>query len=48
MQTASSRIWTQVAVSISYDSNHYTTNASIKYYRLLLYILVLFIAKETI
>ena len=28
MQTASSRFWTRVAVSISYDSNHYTTRAS--------------------
>ena len=26
MQSASSRIWTRVAVSISYDDNHYTTN----------------------
>ena len=25
MQSASSRIWTRVAVSISYDENHYTT-----------------------
>ena len=25
MQSASSRIWTHVAVSISYDDNHYTT-----------------------
>ena len=25
MQIASSRIWTQAAVSIFYDSNHYTT-----------------------
>ena len=25
MQSASSRIWTRVAVSISYDDNHYTT-----------------------
>ena len=24
MQSASSRIWTRVAVSISYDDNHYT------------------------
>ena len=27
-QSASSRIWTRVAVSISYDDNHYTTWAS--------------------
>ena len=26
MQSASSRIWTHVAVSISYDDNHYTTS----------------------
>ena len=25
MQSASSRIWTRVAVFISYDDNHYTT-----------------------
>ena len=25
MQSAWSRIWTRVAVSISYDDNHYTT-----------------------
>ena len=25
MQSVSSRIWTGVAVSISYDDNHYTT-----------------------
>ena len=29
MQTVSSRIWTQVTMSISYDSNHYTTNGSL-------------------
>ena len=26
MQSASSRIWTRVAVSISYDDNHYTVS----------------------
>ena len=26
MQSVSSRIWTHVAVSISYDDNHYTTS----------------------
>ena len=31
MQTASSKIWTQVAVSISCDANHYTTNARSMY-----------------
>ena len=28
MQSVSSRIWTCVAVSISYDDNHYTTGTS--------------------
>ena len=28
MQSASSRIWTRVAVSISYDDSHYTTGTS--------------------
>ena len=28
MQLAWSRIWTRVAVSISYDDNHYTTSTS--------------------
>ena len=27
MQSVSSRIWTRVAVSISYDDNHYTTES---------------------
>ena len=29
MQSVSSRIWTRVAVSISYDDNDYTTGTSI-------------------
>ena len=29
MQSVSARIWTRVAVSISYDDNHYTTGTSI-------------------
>ena len=29
MQSNSSRIWTRVAVSITYDDNHYTTDTSI-------------------
>ena len=29
MQSVSSRIWTCVAVSISYDDNHYTTGTSV-------------------
>ena len=28
MQAVSSRIWTRVAVSISYDDNHYTTDTA--------------------
>ena len=28
MQSASNRIWTRVAVSISYDDNYYTTGTS--------------------
>ena len=31
MQSASSRIWTHVDLSISYNDNHYTTNASLFY-----------------
>ena len=31
MQSVSSRIWTRVAVSISYDDNHYTTSTSVNY-----------------
>ena len=33
MQSASSKIWTRVAVSISYDDNHYTTGTSLFYNR---------------
>ena len=32
MQSISSRIWTRVTVSISYDNNHYTTGTSKKSY----------------
>ena len=32
MQSVSSRIWTRVAVSISYDNNHYTTGTSTIYF----------------
>ena len=28
MQATSSRIWTQVALSISFDNSHYTTSTS--------------------
>ena len=30
MQSVLSRIWTRVAVSISFDDNHYTTGTSCK------------------
>ena len=30
MQSVSSRIWTRVAMSISYDDNHYTTGTFIQ------------------
>ena len=33
MQSVSSRIWTRVTVSISYDDNHYTTDTSKLYLR---------------
>ena len=29
MQSVSFRIWTRIAVSISYDDNHYTTDTSL-------------------
>ena len=32
MQSISSRIWTRVAVLISYDDNHYTTGTSLWYW----------------
>ena len=31
MQSVSSRIWTRVAVSISYGDNDYTTGTSLKF-----------------
>ena len=34
MQSVSSRIWTRVTVSISYDDNHYTTGTSSFFYGL--------------
>ena len=42
MQSVSSRIWTRITVSISYDENHYTiTNNMIVYDSLiLLYVLL--------
>ena len=38
MQSVSSRIWTRVAVSISYDDNYYTTGTSMYVY-IVLYVL---------
>ena len=32
MQSASSRIWARVAVSISYDDNNYTRGTSIEFF----------------
>ena len=32
MQSVSSKIWTRVIVSISYDDNHYTTSTSSRLY----------------
>ena len=32
MQSVSSRIWTRIAVSTSYDDNHNTTGTSINYF----------------
>ena len=43
MQSVSSRIWTRVAVSISYDYNNYTTGTSrtYRYYILIWYMVIL-------
>ena len=38
MQLVSSRIWTRVAVSISYDDNHYTTGTLFNINHLLVHI----------
>ena len=45
MQSVSARIWTRVAVSISYDYNHYTTGTSI--YTLLIDQIVLFLTIQS-
>ena len=39
MQSVSSRIWTRVAVSISYDDNHHTTDTSLHHGHLRLLLL---------
>ena len=41
MQSLSSRIWTRVAVSISYDDNHFTTGTSIQFCMALNYLSLL-------
>ena len=38
MQSVSSGIWTRVAVSISYDDNHYTTGTSRIYFILFIWV----------
>ena len=46
MQSVSSKIWTRVAVSISYDDNDYTTATSIKviwYIYIMIYLYDIFI-----
>ena len=45
MQSVSSRIWTRVAVSISYDDNDYTTGTSIMEWRPPLHLNVVAIEK---
>ena len=41
MQSVSSRIWTRVAVSISYDDNHYTARTSKMYDRYIFFFFTL-------
>ena len=43
MQSVSSRIWIRVAVSISYDDNHYTTATSFYLVLMLCYVYVIVI-----
>ena len=43
MQSVSSRIWTRVAVSISYDDNHYTTGTSFFLIIVVIFVIVLFL-----
>ena len=42
MQSVSSRIRTRVAVSISYDDNHYTTGTSNLFIYLFIYLISIF------
>ena len=37
MQSVSSKIWTRVAVSISYDDNHDTTGTSTAFFIIIIY-----------
>ena len=41
MQSVSSRIWTRVAVSISYNDNQYTTGTSIGQIIIIIIIIIL-------
>ena len=45
MQSAWSRIWTRVAVSISYDDNHYTNwyyrHPLVSYFRFIIIIIII-------
>ena len=52
MQSVSSKIWTRVAVSISYDDNHYTTGTiyvlqSVQIYLSILYYMDVNYGKES-
>ena len=38
MQSVSSRFWTRVAVSISYDNNHYTTGTNYNWYHFYIHV----------
>ena len=40
MQSTSSRIWTRVAVSISYDDNHHTTGTSLSLLTVIMIMLI--------
>ena len=48
MQSVSSRFWTRVAVSISYDDNYYTTGTSIKYHVLIFLVLIVLSTRKII
>ena len=52
MQSVSSRIWTRIIMSISYDDNHYTTGTSKNVYLLkkkkcfVLYLLLIYLLQN--